>query len=521
MNLKPMHYRPQDAADVEYARDLGDPGEFPYTRGIHPTGYRTRVWTMRQVAGFRTAEESNAWFKVLLRRGATGLSVAFDLPTLMGCDPDSSFSIGEVGKCGVNVASAEDMDRLFENIPLDQVSTSLIINGPAATILAMYLVTAERQGVAWDRLTGTLQNDILKEYMAQNEYLYPPAPSMRLVSDVIAFCARQVPRFNSISVSGYHIREAGADAVQELAFTLRNGIEYVQHAVAAGLQVDEFAPRVSFFFNAHSDFFEEVAKYRAARKLWASELRARFGAADPRSLKLRFHTQTSGVSLTSRQPYNNVVRTAVQALAAVLGGTQSLHTNSLDEALGLPTPEAATLALRTQQILACETGVTSVIDPLGGSYYVEALTKEMEEAARCYFHRIDALGGMVRAVEAGLPQSEIANSAFEFQRSTDAGERRVVGLNAFCDDEAGASLPVFQVDDGPGAVQAERIGCLRRRRDSARVGEALDRVRAAARTTDVNVMPPILEAVRVSATLGEVSDALTDVWGTFTAPPLL
>ena len=514
-------YRPDSHGQVDYALDLGDPGEFPYTRGIHPSGYRTRVWTMRQVAGFKTAEETNGWFKELLRRGATGLSVAFDLPTLMGCDPDSSDAAGEVGKCGVSVAVASDMERLFEGIPLDQVSTSLIINGPAATVLAMYLVAAERQGVSWSALTGTLQNDILKEYIAQNEYLYPPAPSMRLVTDVIAFCAREVPRFNSISVSGYHIREAGANAVQELAFTLRSGLEYVQHAVDAGLSVDAFAPRVSFFFNAQGGFFDEVAKFRAARKLWASELRARFQAADPRSLKLRFHTQTSGVSLTARQPYNNLVRTAVQAMAAILGGTQSLHTNSLDEALGLPTPEAATLALRTQQILADETGVTAVVDPLGGSYYLEALTTEMEADARRYFARVDALGGMVRAVEAGLPQREIAECAFTQQVALDAGERRVVGLNVFCEDDTETAISVFQPGECAGATQAERLACLRRRRDAGRVSAALDRIRAAARTSDVNLMPPILDAVRVDATLGEVSAALADVWGTFTPAALL
>jgi methylmalonyl-CoA mutase N-terminal domain/subunit len=514
MTTTRAYYRAGDI-DPAGAMNLSDPGEYPYTRGIHETGYRTRPWTIRQVAGFRTAADSNAWFKQLLQRGATGLSVAFDLPTLMGCDPDSPEAMGEVGRCGVNVACADDMVRLFEGIPLDQVSTSLIINGPAAAVLAMYLVAAERQGVAWSDLTGTLQNDILKEYMAQNEYLYPPAPSMRLVTDVIAFCARDVPRFNSISVSGYHIREAGSDARQELAFTLRNGLEYVAHAVASGLDVDSFAPRISFFFNAHSNFFEEVAKFRAARTLWASEMRARFGASNPRSLKLRFHTQTSGASLTGRQPSNNVVRTALQAFAAVLGGTQSLHTNSLDEALGLPAPAAATLALRTQQIIAAETGATSVVDPLGGSYYVEALTSRLISEAREAFTRIDALGGMVRAVEAGWPQREIAETAFMSQRSIESGESAIVGVNVHCDDTSAPPIEVFQIDDSPGVLQTERIRHLRQRRDPRHHGATLDALRRAAHSEDTNLMPLIVDAVRADATLGEVSQALEDVWGRF------
>ncbi len=513
-------YRPCDTSDLAYQADIGDPGSFPYTRGIHPTGYRTRVWTMRQVAGFRTAAESNAWYKQLLRQGATGLSVAFDMPTLMGCDPDDAEALGEVGKCGVNVSTVDDMVELFDGIPLGDVSASLIINGPAAAILAMYLVAAERQGVPWSRVTGTLQNDILKEYIAQNEYLYPPEPSMRLVTDVMAFCAREVPRFNSISVSGYHIREAGADAVQELAFTLRNGIEYVDYAIRAGLNVDDFAPRISFFFDAQSNFFEEVAKFRAARKVWAGAMRDRFGARDPRSLKLRFHTQTSGASLTAQQPYNNVVRTTVQALSAVLGGTQSLHTNSLDEALGLPAADAARLALRTQQILADETGVTEVVDPLGGSYYVEALTKQIEEATLAHFARIDAMGGMVRAIEAGAPQLAIAETSFRHQRAVDAGERKIVGVNAYRDADE-RDLPIFRVDEAPGAAQAARIAAVRRSRNSAAVETALVRVRTAASSSAENLMNPMLDAVRAQATLGEISRSLADTWGAFRPPPLL
>jgi methylmalonyl-CoA mutase, N-terminal domain len=492
---------------------LGEPGGFPFTRGIHPTGYTTRAWTIRQVAGFRTADESNAWFKELLRCGATGLSVAFDLPTLMGCDPDDDEAQGEVGKCGVSVACVDDMRRLYDDIPLGQVSSSLIINAPAASILAMYLVTAERQDVPWAQLTGTLQNDILKEYIAQNEYLYPPAPSMRLVSDVLAFCARETPRFNPISVSGYHIREAGATAVQELAFTIRAGLEYVQHAVARGLPVDEFAPRVSFFFNAHTDFCEEVAKFRAARRLWATEMRRRFDTRDERSLRLRFHTQTSGASLTSQQPYNNIVRTAVQAMAAIMGGTQSLHTNSMDEALGLPSPEAARLALRTQQILALETGLTRVVDPFGGSYYVEYLTSELERAARDIIERIDAMGGMVAAIEADYPQQVIGESAFGYQQGLDTGTRPVVGLNTHVEAED-VQVPVFRVDEAPGRRQAEAMHALRARRDAARAERAIDEIRRAAGTTD-NLMYPIVEACRADVTLGEISRALEDVWGAF------
>src|SRR6187397_1464362 len=396
--IEPL-YTADDVAGLDYAKDLGDPGDFPYTRGIHPTGYRGRLWTMRQFAGFGTPEETNRRFKDLLKAGGNGLSVAFDLPTLMGRDPDHELSLGEVGKCGVSIVTLADMERLFDGISLAGITTSMTINSPAAMIFAMYLVVAEQQGVDWRTLSGTIQNDILKEFIAQKEYIYPPRESMRLITDIFAFCAKEVPKWNTISVSGYHIREAGSTSLQELAFTLRDGLEYVQYGVDAGLDVDDFVPRLSFFFNSHSDFFEEIAKYRAARKLWAEAMKNRFGAKNPRSWQLRFHTQTAGVSLTAQQPYNNVVRTALQAMAAVLGGTQSLHTNSLDEALALPTEEAATLALRTQQIIAHETGVTSIVDPLGGSYFVEKLTSDLEEEALAYFDTIDRMGGMVPAIE--------------------------------------------------------------------------------------------------------------------------
>src|SRR5919198_1311111 len=424
-------YAAKDIADLDYSRDLGDPGEFPYTRGIHATGYRGKLWTMRQFSGFGTPEESNARNKTLLAAGGTGLSIAFDLPTLMGRDPDHELSLGEVGKCGVNVTSLADMEALFDGIRVGDITRSMTINSPAAMIFAMYLAVAEKQGASWKTLSGTIQNDILKEFIAQKEYIYPPRPSMRLITDVFAFCAEQVPRWNTISVSGYHIREAGATAAQELAFTLRDGVEYVQYGVDAGLDVDTFAPRLSFFFNSHSDFFEEIAKYRAARKIWAHVMRDRFKAKSPRSWQLRFHTQTAGVSLTAQQPYNNVVRTALQALAAVLGGTQSLHTNSLDEALALPTEEAVTIALRTQQVIAHESGVANTVDPLGGSYFLEKLTSELEADALEYFRKIDAMGGMVAAVERGFPQREIQEAAFQFQKAVDQKEKIIVGVNEY------------------------------------------------------------------------------------------
>ena len=504
-------------ADLDYARDLNDPGGFPYTRGIHESGYGGKLWTMRQFSGFGTPEETNRRYRELLAAGGTGLSVAFDLPTLMGRDPDDPLSQGEVGKCGVNVAALPDMERLFDGIELDRVTTSMTINAPAAMIFAMYLVVAERQGAGWARLSGTLQNDILKEYIAQKEYIYPPRPSMRLVTDVFAFCADRVPRFNTISVSGYHIREAGATAAQELAFTLRDGIEYVQYGIDAGLDVDRFVPRISFFFNAHNRFFEEIAKYRAARRLWARVMRERFGATDERSLRLRFHAQTAGVSLTAQQPHNNVVRTAVQALAAVLGGANSLHTNALDEALGLPTREAALLALRTQQVIAHESGVPAAVDPLGGSYFLESLTSGIESEAREYIERIDGLGGMVPAIEAGYPQREIANSAYSTQQAVEAGEQAVVGVNRYV-DEAPPAVETLYIDESAARRQAGQLARTKEARDSVRVGRTLDALRRTAAGAG-NLMPPLIEAVRAHATLGEMCAALRDVWGEYEEAP--
>jgi methylmalonyl-CoA mutase N-terminal domain/subunit len=507
-------YTASDLQGRDYARDIADPGAFPYTRGIHAGGYEHKLWTMRQFAGFGTPEDTNARYKALLAAGSTGLSVAFDLPTLMGRDPDHELSLGEVGKCGVNVTSLADMETLFDGIDTRAITTSMTINSPAAMIFAMYLVVAEKQGVDWATLSGTIQNDILKEFIAQKEYIFPPRPSMRIITDIFAFCADRVPRWNTISVSGYHIREAGATALQELAFTLADGIEYVQWGVDAGLPVDRFAPRISFFFNAHSDFFEEIAKYRAARALWAHAMRDRFGATDERSWKLRFHSQTAGVSLTAQQPYNNVVRTALQALSAVLGGTNSLHTNSLDEALALPTAEAATLALRTQQIIAHETGVTSVVDPFGGSYFVETLTKQMEDGARDYFRQIDKLGGMVGAIEAGFPQREIAESSYRFQQAVEQREKIVVGVNDQADGAAEVAMPTLYIDESAGESQLRRLEQLKGSRDAHRVARTLDALRDSARSTR-NLMPPILDAVRAYATVGEMCDALRDVWGEY------
>jgi methylmalonyl-CoA mutase N-terminal domain/subunit len=492
-----------------------DPGVFPYTRGIHATGYEGKLWTMRQFAGYGTPEDTNQRYKTLLAAGGTGLSVAFDLPTLMGRDPDHPLSLGEVGKCGVNVTSLVDMETLFAGIPLGDISTSMTINSPAAMIFAMYLVVAEKQGASWKTLAGTIQNDILKEFIAQKEYIFPPRPSMKLITDIFAFCAEQVPRWNTISVSGYHIREAGATALQELAFTLRDGIEYIQYGTDAGLDVDVFAPRISFFFNAHSDFFEEIAKYRAARTLWAQAMRDRFGAKDERSWKLRFHSQTAGVSLTAQQPYNNVVRTALQALSAVLGGTNSLHTNSLDEALALPTEEAATLALRTQQIIAYESGVPEIVDALGGSYYVEELTARLEDGARKYFEQIDRLGGMVAAIEAGFPQREVAESAYRFQQAVERRERIIVGVNdATAGNEAEVATPTLYIDEGTAERQLGKLANLRRTRNKVAVDRALDAIQDAAKSGR-NTMPPILDAVRAYATVGEMCDALRQVWGEY------
>ncbi|MFN3324863.1 MAG: methylmalonyl-CoA mutase [Bryobacteraceae bacterium] len=506
-------YGPEHLEGFDPARDLAEPGEFPYTRGIHRTMYRGRLWTMRQFSGFATPEETNRRYRYLLEQGQTGLSVAFDLPTLMGYDADHPTSLGEVGKCGVSISSLEDMEILFDGIPLGDVSVSMTINSPAPVLWAMYLVLGEKQGVPAAQLSGTLQNDILKEYIAQKEYIYPPRPSMRLVTDVVEYATRHVPRYHPVSISGYHIREAGSTAVQELAFTLRDGIEYVEWALARGMAVDEFAPRLSFFFNAHNDFFEEIAKYRAARRMWAQIMRDRFGARDERSLKLRFHAQTAGCSLTWQQPYNNVVRTALQALAAVLGGTQSLHTNSLDEAYALPSEHAVTIALRTQQVIAHESGVTAVPDPLGGSYFLERLTLDFEEAANEYIRRIDAMGGMIPAIERGFPQSEIADASYQYQRAQETGERITVGVNAFTEDGA-EQIPILQIDEAAERRQCEKLAALRKRRDQARVTAALDALRRAAEGNE-NTMPAILEAVRAYATVGEICQALGDVFGSW------
>ncbi|HEY0872366.1 MAG TPA: methylmalonyl-CoA mutase family protein [Vicinamibacterales bacterium] len=512
-------YTPDDLEGFDYTRDLNNPGEFPYTRGIHPTGYRGRLWTMRQFAGFGTPEETNERYKTLLKAGGTGLSVAFDLPTLMGRDPDHELSLGEVGKCGVNVTSLADMERLFEGIDLGAITTSMTINSPAPMIFAMYLAVAEKQGADWKKLSGTIQNDILKEFIAQKEYIFPPRESMRLITDIFAFCAKEVPKWNTISVSGYHIREAGSTSLQELAFTLRDGIEYVQYGVDAGLDVDAFAPQISFFFNSHSDFFEEIAKFRAARKLWAEVMRDRFKARNERSWKLRFHTQTAGVSLTAQQPYNNVVRTALQALAAVLGGTQSLHTNSLDEALALPTAEAATLALRTQQIIAAESGVTNIVDPLGGSYFLEKLTLDMERGAKEYFETIDRMGGMVEAIEHGYPQKEIAEASYQFQQSVERREKIIVGVNDYVQEDE-PPMEILYIDDTAAEKQLARLADLKKTRDNDKVQRTLDALRTAARGRE-NTMYPLLDCVRAYATVGEMCDALREVWGEYEEVPLI
>ena len=506
-------YAADDLATIDPERDLGLPGQFPFTRGIHATGYAGKLWTMRQFAGYGTPEDTNARYKALLQAGGTGISVAFDLPTLMGRDPDHELSRGEVGKCGVSTASLADMERLFDGIDLGQVTTSMTINSPAAMIFAMYLVVAERQGVSWQQLSGTIQNDILKEFIAQKEFIYPPRPSMRLITDVFAFCATEVPRWNTISVSGYHIREAGSTALQELAFTLRDGVEYVQWGVGAGLDVDDFVPRMSFFFNAHSDFFEEIAKYRAARNLWARLMRERFGAVSERSWKLRMHAQTAGVSLTAQQPYNNVVRTALQALSGVLGGTNSLHTNSLDEALALPTEAAATLALRTQQVLAFESGIVDDPDPFGGSYFVETLTRELEEGAWDYIEQIDRMGGMVEAIERGFPQREIAESSYRFQQAIEQREKLIVGVNE-CVQDRDSPVDTLYIPEGAADTQSRQLEQVRGSRDAGSVRVALDRMKAIA-VGGGNLMPPILDAVRAYASLGEMCDALREVWGEY------
>src|SRR6202795_4746976 len=505
-------YTPADLPDWNPERDLGYPGEPPYTRGIHSTMYRGRLWTMRQFAGFGAAEDTNQRFRYLLAQGQTGLSTAFDLPTLMGYDSDHPLSEGEVGKCGVAISYLADMEVLFDKIPLANVTTSMTINSPAAIIWAMYLAVAEKQGADWKKLSGTLQNDILKEYIAQKEYIYPPEPSMRLVIDTFEFGVKNTPKFNPISISGYHIREAGSTAIQELAFTSRDGLEYVEWGMRRGMDVDAFVPQLSFFFKPHNDFFEEIAKYRAARRIWHKAMVERYKSKNPRTWALRFHTQTAGCSLTAQQPYNNVVRTAIQALAAVLGGTQSLHTNSLDEAWALPTEFAATIALRTQQVIAHETGVANTVDPLGGSYFVETLTNEVERGARDYIHKIDAMGGMVTAIERGYPQREIAEASYRYQMEVDRKEKIVVGVNDFVTKEN--PLEILQIDETVAHRQAERLRKLRADRSQAEVDRRLNTLRTAARGQE-NLMPFIYDTVKAYATLGEICEAMRDVFGTY------
>ena len=512
----PRFYRPEDVAGIPYEEKVGDPGEYPYARGLYPDMYRKRHWTMRQYAGYASAEESNRRYRYLLAQGTTGLSVAFDLPTQIGYDSDHPMARGEVGRVGVAVCSIEDMRRLFDGIPLDRVTTSMTINATAAILLALYLAVAEEQGVSWDKVGGTVQNDILKEYAARGTYIYPPRPSLKLVTDVIAFCAERVPKWNTISISGYHMREAGSTAVQEVAFTLANGLAYVEAALARGLNIDAFAPRLSFFFNAHNNFLEEVAKFRAARRLWAELVKERFAPRDPRSLWMRFHTQTAGSTLTAQQPMNNVVRVAIQALAAVCGGTQSLHTNSLDEAVGLPTEEAARLALRTQQVVAHESGVADVADPLGGSYVIEAWTDEIVHRARAYIRRMEEMGGALAALEQGFQQREIADAAYRHQLAVEEGRQKVVGVNAFAATaaETEPATELLRIDPAAERDQVERLRALRDRRDAARARTALQALSAAA-GEDRNVMPALLDCVRAEVTLGEIADALRQVYGEY------
>jgi methylmalonyl-CoA mutase N-terminal domain/subunit len=512
-------YARDDLKDWSSDDELGAPGEFPYTRGVYPTMYRGRLWTMRQFAGFGSAEDTNRRFKYLLQEGQNGLSVAFDMPTLMGIDADDPRAHGEIGRCGVAISSIDDMERLFDGIPLDQVTTSMTINGPAAVIFAMYLAVAEKRGIPLERLDGTLQNDILKEYIAQKEWIFPPEPSLRLITDTIAYCADRVPKWHPVSISGYHIREAGSTAAQELAFTLYDGLTYVEAAVKVGLPVDRFAPQLSFFFNAHNDFFEEIAKFRAARRLWAREMTSRYRPNDPRSVQLRCHAQTAGCSLTAQQPMNNVVRTTIQALAAVLGGTQSLHTNSMDETLALPTQDAVKLALRTQQIIAQESEVTNSVDPLGGSYYVETLTNRLEEAALDYFRRLDDMGGMVQAIERGFPQREILDASQRYQRELERKERIIVGVNEYVESEE-RPIPILKI--GP-EVENEQVACLsdlRKCRDAFKMAGAVEALQEAASCSE-NVMPYLIDAVKTRATLGEICAALKEVFGTYREPTVL
>ena len=509
----PVEFNPSNTEPPDYNQDLGSPGEFPFTRGIRPNMYRGRLWTMRQYAGYATAEESNSRYKYLLSQGTTGLSVAFDLPTQIGLDSDDLLAAGEVGKVGVAIDSLEDMLRLFDGIPLDRVSTSMTINATAAILLCLYLAVARKQAVPFERVQGTIQNDILKEYIARGTYIFPPRPSLRLITDTFDFCTREVPNWNLISISGYHIREAGATAVQEVAFTLGNAIAYVEAALAAGLQVDEFAPRVSFFFNAHNNLLEEIAKFRAARRLWARTMRDRFCARDPRSMMLRFHAQTAGSTLTAQQPEVNVVRTTVQAMAAVLGGAQSLHTNAMDEALALPAEDSARLALRTQQVIACESGVADTVDPLAGSYAIEQLTNEIEQRAAVYLEKIDAMGGMLRAIEAGYVQREIQEAAYAYQRAVETGDAIVVGVNRFQVEEK-SPIKTLRVDPAIEPRQIERLRALRGRRDARACESALAKLEEAARGTE-NVLPRILDGVEAFATVGEINNRLRAVWGEY------
>ncbi len=517
IKIKPV-YLPTDIEDLDYLEDIGFPGEYPFLRGIHATMYRGRIWTMRQFAGFGTAEETNKRYKYLLEHGETGLSVAFDYPTLYGYDTDHPFARGEFGKCGVAVSSLRDMEILFDGIPLDKITTSMTINGPAAIIWAMYIANAEKQGIDKTQIGGTIQNDILKEYIAQKSYIFPPEPSMRLIVDTFEYGFKYVPKWNTISISGYHIREAGSTAVQELAFTLLDGLEYVKAAMARGLEIDQFAPRLSFFFNAHNDFFEEIAKYRAARRIWARELK-KLGAKKPRSMYMRFHTQTAGCTLTAQQPEINIIRVTLQALAAVLGGTQSLHTNSMDEALALPSEKAVRIALRTQQIIAEESGVTNTVDPLGGSYYIEWLTEQMEEEAYKYFDRVEQLGGVIPAIEKGFFQREIAEAAYRYQREIDEGKRIIVGVNKYQIDEE-IEIPILKVDEEGERRQIERLQKLRKERDNTKVQRNLQRLRRAAEREDENLMPYILDCVKSYATLGETCQVLRDVFGEYKEPIL-
>lgn len=509
-----MLYTPEDIKDIDYDKEIAYPGEFPYTRGIHPNLYRGKLWTMRQFAGFGTPEDTNQRFKYLLEHGQTGLSTAFDLPTLMGWDSDAPTSEGEVGICGVAISSLEDMKVLFDGIPLDQVSTSMTINSPAAMVFAFYLAVAELQGVPFDKLRGTLQNDILKEYIAQKEYIYPPEPSMRIIVDMIEYCKDNVPQFNPVSVSGYHIREAGSTAVQELAFTLADGFAYIEACIQKGMNIDEFAPRISYFFNAHLDFFEEIAKYRAARKIYAKRMRYKYGAKNPKSWTLRFHTQTAGCSLTAQQPENNIVRTAIEALAAVLGGTQSLHTNSMDETLALPSDKAVKIALRTQQIIAYEHGVINTVDPLGGSYFIESLTKKMEEEAEKYFEKIDAIGGVIQGIESGFFQKEIADAAYMYQTELDKKEKIVVGVNDFVEDDEKIDIPILRISKEVELKQVKQLKKLRASRNNVIAKEKLESLLRSAKD-GTNLMPRILDCARNYVTLGEMCNTLKEVFGIY------